>query len=88
MMGVNITVENYFYMAKISDFINIGIQIRCYDYGRFCYRRYGISRVMWFFYIITLLNVIFELLNILLLLCKRTRSPINLILGKVKKKNV
>jgi hypothetical protein len=81
-------VGNYFYMTKISDFINIGVQIRCYDYGRFCHSDSWVKPIMWFFYIITLLNVIFELLNILLLLCKRTRSPINLILGKVKKKNV
>jgi len=63
------------------------MRLQCYDYGGTCYKspRY-FERGIWFFYIVTFLNVTFDLLNILLL-CKRTRSPINLILGKCIKEN-
>ena len=72
-------------MILISNFITIGIQIRCYDYGQYCHENKSIERVIWFFYIIALLNVVIELLNILLLY-KRARSRINLILGKIERK--
>jgi len=72
----------------ISNLIYIGPKLSCYDYGHLCYERNSISGGILFFYILALLNVIFELLNILFL-CKRTRSRINLILGKLNKyKNV
>lgn len=54
--------------------------MNCYDYGRLCHERGVFHAAAWFYYITTLLNILLELLNILLLY-KRRRSRINLLLG-------
>jgi len=59
----------------------LGLHTNCYDYGHSCEKGVQYRRELWFFNIIVSINLILESLN-LLLLYKRTRSRINLILGK------
>ncbi|CAF1367950.1 unnamed protein product [Adineta steineri] len=56
---------------------------RCYEYGSNCYKDNHIQRKIWLYLIIPILNVIIESSNILLLLCTRSRSRINLILEEI-----
>ncbi len=65
----------------------IGLRAHCYDYGRSCYEKVGIERVIWVIFTIVLINVILETLN-LLLLYKRPRSRINLVLGKSLRRKI
>jgi hypothetical protein len=60
----------------------LGLHTNCYDYGHSCVKWVQSHRALWFFNIIVSINLILESLN-LLLLYKRTRSCINLILGKL-----
>ena len=58
--------------------------MRCYNYGSDCYVYNHGHKIVWFFCAVVLVNLIFELLNVLLL-WKRARAPINLVLGKFEK---
>lgn len=75
-----------FCSIKITHFIDTGLILSCHQYGQLCYKERFMIGVSWYFHIIVFLNFTFELLNILLL-CVRTRSCVNITLGKCEKEN-
>ncbi|CAF1410265.1 unnamed protein product [Adineta steineri] len=80
---VLIALHTHHWMQEDNGRNHHGLKQRCYEYGSNCYKDNHIQRKIWLYLIIPILNVIIESSNILLLLCTRSRSRINLILEEI-----
>ncbi|CAF0854025.1 unnamed protein product [Adineta ricciae] len=79
---VFVATLTHYWFRDVDEAGHKGLRMRCFQYGSNCYQYNHGHKIVWFFCGVVSLNLIFELLNVLLL-WKRTRARINLILEEI-----
>ncbi|CAF1623402.1 unnamed protein product [Adineta ricciae] len=80
---VFVSTLTHHWLRDVDESGHKGLRVRCFDYDSGCYQYNHGHKIVWFFCAVVSLNLIFELLNVLLLWKRTRRARINLILEEL-----